>query len=118
MKVSEKIGRVMDKTSSRGWYWKIKEDLFQKKKMEGPKDSENKISFLALGIFGLVLFPSMFGQISLEAAGVFVAMEKKRINMVATILAETILSLNYCKMNGVRFYEILCSVVVYICIAG
>jgi len=48
----------------------------------------------------LVLFPSEIGVISLEAANVFVEYEYDRINPSSAILAETMLSLNHCRMHG------------------
>jgi hypothetical protein len=55
---------------------------------------------LALEIFGLVLYPSTTGIISLEAANLFVEYEKTKINPCAAILAETFLSLNHCKKTS------------------
>ena len=51
---------------------------------------------IALGIFGLVLFPSQIGIISLEATTAYVEYENTQINPVASILAETIITLNHC----------------------
>ena len=55
---------------------------------------------IALGIFGLVLFPSQTGLVSLEAAAAYVDYENTQINPVAAILAETILTLNHCRKAG------------------
>ena len=52
---------------------------------------------IALGIFGLVLFPSQTGLVSLEAAAAYIEYENTQINLVAAILAETILTLNHCR---------------------
>jgi hypothetical protein len=61
---------------------------------------EEKDRILALGIFGLVLFPNLTRIISLEATIAFVAYENTQINLTTTILAETILTLNHCKRVG------------------
>jgi len=53
-----------------------------------------------LGIFGLVLFPSQTGVVSLEAAAAYVEYEKTQINPVAAILDETIFTLNHCRRTG------------------
>ena len=52
---------------------------------------------IALGIFGLVLFPSQTGLVSLEVAAAYVEYENTQINPVAVNLAETILTLNHCR---------------------
>jgi hypothetical protein len=59
-----------------------------------------KERLIALGIFGLVLFPSQTGLVSLEAAAAYVEYENTQINPVAAILAETILTLNHCRRTG------------------
>ena len=56
---------------------------------------------IALGIFGLVLFPSQTGVVILEAAAAYVEYENTQINPVAVILAETtILTLNHYRRTG------------------
>jgi hypothetical protein len=52
---------------------------------------------IALSIFGLVLFPSQTGVVSLDVATAYVEYENTQINPVAAILAETIMTLNHCK---------------------
>jgi len=52
---------------------------------------------LALGIYGLVLFPSAKGMIDFEAINVFKNMATLKINPTTAILAETFSSLNYCR---------------------
>jgi hypothetical protein len=64
------------------------------------KSGLEKERLIALGIFGLVLFPSQTGLVSLEAAAAYVEYENTQINPVAAILAETILTLNHCRRTG------------------
>jgi uncharacterized protein YqhQ len=52
---------------------------------------------IALGIFGLVLFPNQTGMVSLDVTTAYVEYENTQINLVAAILAETILTLNHCR---------------------
>jgi repressor of nif and glnA expression len=59
-----------------------------------------KERLIALGIFGLVLFPSQTGVVSLEAATAYVEYENTQINPVAAILVETILTLNHYRRTG------------------
>ena len=64
------------------------------------KSGLEKERLIALGIFGLVLFPSQTGVVSLEATVAYVEYENTQINLVAVILAETILTLNNCRRTG------------------
>ena len=64
------------------------------------KSRLEKERLIALGIFGLVLFPSQTGLVSLEAVAAYVEYENTQINPVAAILAETILTLNHCRRTG------------------
>jgi len=64
------------------------------------KSGSEKERLIALGIFGLVLFPSQTGVVSLEAVVAYVEYENTQINQVAVILAETILTLNHCRRTG------------------
>jgi len=64
------------------------------------KSGSEKERLIALGIFGLVLFPSRTGIVSLEAAAAYVEYENTQINSVASILAETIITLNHCRRAG------------------
>jgi len=64
------------------------------------KSGLEKDRLIALGIFGLVLFPSQTGVVSLEAAAAYVEYENTQIYPVAAILAETILTLNHCRRTG------------------
>ena len=59
------------------------------------KSGSEQERLIALGIFGLVLFPSQTGLVSLEAAAAYVEYENTQIN-----LAETILTLNHCRKTG------------------
>jgi hypothetical protein len=52
---------------------------------------------LALGIYGLVLFPSAEGMIDFEVVNVFKNVVTLKINLATAILAETFSSLNYCR---------------------
>ena len=71
-----------------------------KKNVEEGRLGDERYRLVAFAIFGLVLFPSEIGVISLEAVSVFLEYEHDRINPSSAILAETMLSLNHCKMNG------------------
>ena len=53
-----------------------------------------------MGIFGLVLFPSQTRVVSLDAATAYIEYENTQVNLVAAILAETILTLNHCRRTG------------------
>ena len=64
------------------------------------KSGLEKERLIALGIFGLVLFPGQTGVVSLEAAAAYIEYENTQINPVATILAEMILTLNHCRRTG------------------
>jgi hypothetical protein len=64
------------------------------------KSGSEQERLIALGIFGLVLFPSQTGLVSLEAAAAYVEYENTQINPVAVNLAETILTLNHCRKTG------------------
>jgi len=59
--------------------------------------TRKKGRILALGIFGLVLFPNLTRVISLEAVAAFIAYENTQINSTEAILAKTILTLNHCR---------------------
>jgi hypothetical protein len=77
-----------------GLKWKMLEVELEK------KSRSEKERLIALGMFGLMLFPSQTGVISLEAAAAYVEYENTQINPVAAILAKTILTLNHCKRAG------------------
>ena len=88
-----------EKNNSRGLRWKRLEELLNAKKANlGAKIEKYRI--LALGMYGLVLYPSTTGITSLEAVNLFVEYEKTKINLFAAILAETFLSFNHCKRTG------------------
>ena len=55
---------------------------------------------LALGMFGLVLYPTSSGITGLAAASLFVTHENTMINSSAAILAEIAMSLNHCRRTG------------------
>jgi hypothetical protein len=55
---------------------------------------------IALGIFGLVLFPSQTRVVSLDAATAYIEYENTQVNLVAAILTETILTLNHYRRTG------------------
>jgi len=71
-----------------------------KKNVEEGKLGDKQYRLVAFAIFGLVLFPSKIRVISLEAANAFIEYEYDQINPSFVILAETVLSLNHCKING------------------
>jgi len=64
------------------------------------KSGLEKERLIAMGIFGLVLFLSQTGVVSLEAAAAYVEYENTQINSVGAILAETILTLNHYRRTG------------------
>jgi hypothetical protein len=64
------------------------------------KSGSKKERLIALGMYGLVLFPSQTGIISLDAATAYIEYENTQINPVAAILVETILTLNHCRRAG------------------
>jgi hypothetical protein len=73
--------------------WKLLEvELKRKTSQHGSMIERDRL--VTLGIFGLVLFPSIMGVISLEVATTFVDYENTQINLVAK-LAETILTFNH-----------------------
>jgi hypothetical protein len=82
-----------------GFKWNVIEARMKKNVEEG-KLGDERYRLVAFAIFGLVLFPSKIGVISLEAANVFVEYEYDRINPSSAILAKTMLSLNHCRMHG------------------
>jgi hypothetical protein len=82
-----------------GFKWKVIEARMKKNAEEGRLGDE-RYRLVAFAIFGLVLFPSEIGVISLEAASVFLEYKHDRINPSSAILAETMLSLNHYRMNG------------------
>jgi hypothetical protein len=71
-----------------------------KKHSEEGKLGDERYRLMAFAIFGLVLFPSEIGVISLEAASVFIEYERDQINPASAILGETMLSLNHCRTHG------------------
>ena len=79
--------------------WKQIEELLIAKK-SNPSATIEIYKILVLGIFWLVLCPSIAGIISLEAATLFIEYEKTKINPSTIILVETFLSLNHCKKIG------------------
>jgi len=82
-----------------GLKWKLlKAKLERKKSEQGSIIKRDKL--ITLGIFGLVLFPSLTGIISLEVVDVFVEYEDTYTNLVASILVETILTLNHFRRTG------------------
>jgi len=74
-----------------GLKWRMLEIELEK------RSGSEKERLIALGMFGLVLFLSQMGVMSLEAAAAYVEYKNTQINPVAAILAETILTLNHCR---------------------
>jgi len=77
-----------------GLKWKILEIELEK------KSGSEKERLIALGIFGLVLFPSQTRVVSLDAATAYIEYENTQVNLVAAILTETILTLNHYRRTG------------------
>jgi hypothetical protein len=84
------LEKFLEKNAT-GLKWRMLEIELEK------KSGLEKERLIALGIFGLVLFPSQTGVVSLEAATAYIEYENTQINRVAAILAETILTLNHCR---------------------
>jgi hypothetical protein len=84
--------------NSQGWFWNELEAIFKRRLHD--ESNEIRLRILALGIYGLVLFPSAEGMIDFEAVNVFKNMVTLKINPATAILAETFSSLNYCRKAG------------------
>jgi len=92
------LSRFLEKNGS-GLRWKFLEvELEKKKEQYGSMLERDRL--IALGIYGLVLFPSLIGVISLEAAAAFVEYENTHVNPITAILAETFLTLNHFRKTG------------------
>ena len=87
------LERFLEKNVA-GLKWKMLEFELEK------KSGAEKERLIALGIFGLVLFPSQIGIISLEVIAAYVEYENTQINPVTSILAETIVTLSHCRRAG------------------
>ena len=92
------LSRFLEKNGS-GLKWKFLEVELEKKKEQCVSVLERD-RLIALGIYGLVLFPSLKGVISLEAAAAFVEYENTHVNPTTAILAETLLTLNHFRKTG------------------
>ena len=92
------MSRFLEKNGS-GLKWKFLEAELEKKKEQYVSVLERD-RLIALGIYGLVLFPSLKGVISLEAAAAFVEYENTHVNPTTAILAETLLTLNHFRKTG------------------
>ncbi|KAJ9176907.1 hypothetical protein P3X46_012171 [Hevea brasiliensis] len=86
------------KGNTHGWYWthlkKWLDQYIQEKQWD--RDSMT----LALGIYGLILFPGPSGIITRSTVEVFWVVEKQEVNPIPAILAETLLTLTYCRQQG------------------
>jgi hypothetical protein len=79
--------------------WKLIENK-RKADKDKRKLGEEKYQVAAFAIFGLVLFPVEVAKIiNIKAANVFIEDEPTKNNLASTILAETLLSLNHCKLH-------------------
>jgi hypothetical protein len=72
------LEKFLEKNAT-GLKWRMLEIELEK------KSGLEKERLIALGIFGLVLFPSQTGLVSLEAAAAYVEYENTQINLVAAI---------------------------------
>jgi len=94
------LGKISQcRVADGGFKWKVIEARM-KKNSEEVKLGDERYRLVAFAIFGLVLFPSEIGVISLEAASVFIEYERDRINPSSAVLGETMLSLNHCRTHG------------------
>jgi hypothetical protein len=87
------LEKFLEKNATGLKWWMLEIELEKRSGLERER-------LIALGIFGLVLFPSQTGVVSLEAVAAYVEYENTQINPVAAILAETILTLNHCRRTG------------------
>jgi len=92
------LSRFLEKNGS-GLKWKFLEVELERKK-EQYRSMLERDRLIALGIYGLVLFPSLIGVISLEAAVAFVEYENTHVNPTTAILVETLLTLNHFRKTG------------------
>jgi hypothetical protein len=72
--------------------WKILEAELERNKSQHRSLIE-RYRLVVLDIFGLVLFPSLMSVISFEVVIVFVEYENTQVNLIATILDETIITI-------------------------
>jgi lipoprotein NlpI len=72
--------------------WKILEAELERNKSQHRSLIE-RYRLVVLDIFGLVLFPSLMSVISFEVVVVFVEYENTQVNLIATILDETIITI-------------------------
>jgi len=74
------LGKISQcRVANGGFKWKVIEARMKKNTKEGMLGDE-RYRIVAFAIFGIVLFPSEIGVISLEAANVFIEYEHDRIN--------------------------------------
>ncbi|KAJ9175375.1 hypothetical protein P3X46_013938 [Hevea brasiliensis] len=86
------------KGNTYGWYWTYLEKRLDHRLQEKRWDQASVA--LALGIYGLILFPGPLGIITSSAVEVFWTVERQGINPIPAILAETLLTLTYCRQQG------------------
>jgi hypothetical protein len=84
------LEKFLEKNAT-GLKWRMLEIKLEK------KSGLEKERLITLGIFGIELFSSHTGVVSLEAAAAYVEYENTQINPVVAVLAETILTLNHCR---------------------
>jgi hypothetical protein len=87
------LHKILEKSAS-GMKWKMIEEVFERRKNDS-RFFEKKGKIVALGIFGLVLFPNLTKIISLKATITFVVYKNTQINLTMMIVAKTILTLNH-----------------------
>ncbi|KAG8500649.1 hypothetical protein CXB51_004420 [Gossypium anomalum] len=88
------IPRILQKGDSKCIPWFVLRDLI----LTHP-DVKKKVDILALGIYGMVIFPKALGHIDEAVADLFDRLGKQN-TPVPTILAETIRSLTACRSVG------------------
>ncbi|KAJ9145745.1 hypothetical protein P3X46_028091 [Hevea brasiliensis] len=86
------------KGDTHGWYWTYLQKWLDQCLREKQWDQASVA--LALGIYGLILFPGPLGIITCNAVEVFWTVERQEINPIPAILAETLLTLTYCRQQG------------------
>ncbi|XP_058003938.1 uncharacterized protein LOC131180608 [Hevea brasiliensis] len=96
--VEEAKAKETIKGSTHGWYWtyiKTYLDLYIQN-----RQWEQVSLTLTLGIYGLILFPRPLRVITHSVTEMFWVVKKQNVNPIPTILAETLLTLTYCRQQG------------------
>jgi len=94
----EAKARETVKGNTHGWYWTyLKKGLDQ---YIQDQQWDQASMMLALAIYGLILFPGPSEIVTCGVVEMFWAVEKQKVNPIPAILAETFLTLTYCRQQG------------------